>query len=102
MFFISLKTRESVLQIHATRIKAIAVIKITNFEFIRGKNTSLTEIKGPKIEPCGMSLTTSLQLLNLELSLILFVRFFRKFESNFMLFRVCGVDSHKLLPNLLE
>ena len=80
MFFISSKIRENVHQIQATRIKANNMRKITNFEFIRGKNKSLTEIlkvKHPKIDPCGMSLTRSLQSLNVELILILFVRFLR-------------------------
>ena len=67
VYHIVYKNRENVLQIHASRIKAIVVRKIAIFSFSRKEIKLLREIlksKGPQIDPCGKPLVMILNDLN--------------------------------------
>ena len=67
VYHIVYKNRENVLQIHASRIKAIVVRKIAILSFSRKKIKLLREIlksKGPQIDPCGKPLVLILNDLN--------------------------------------
>ena len=67
LYHIIYKNRENVLQIHASRIKAIVVRKISIFSFSRKQVKSLMEIlksKGPQIDPYGKPLVMILNNLN--------------------------------------
>ena len=67
LYHIIYKNRENVLQIYASRIKAIVVRKIAIFSFSRKQVKSLMEIlksKGPQIDPCGKPLVMILNNLN--------------------------------------
>ena len=74
IFHIVYMIRQNVLQIHASRIDAIAVRKLQISHFTEKQNKSLMRIfksKGPDRDSCGITLTKSLQSLNVEPILIL-------------------------------